>query len=185
MKIEKINLPFNNRYKIYFIYNNKENIYLYVRNKRSIFKEGDIIDLHEDDYIYNIKYNNNGIELINVYGLLNELEAINYITNKYIIKENNIKINCTKNLGLCPFCGNFHCNNLFRLFFENRMNRIMISGINFIKQFSFPKTVPILKFEIVKKQRYFEFKKKKQKKGRNYFYSKKVHPSNGFKKKYR
>ena len=37
MKVEEINIPFENYYKIYFLYNNKENIYLHVRNNNYIF----------------------------------------------------------------------------------------------------------------------------------------------------
>ena len=41
------------------------------------------------------------------------------------------------------------------------------------------------KNEMSKKQKYIGFKKKKQKKERNYFNSKNIHQQNGFKKKYR
>ena len=188
MKVEEINIPFENDYKIYFLYNNKENIYLHVRNKNFIFKEGYMIDFYENIDLYNIKYNNNEIKIINKLHL-KDLEAINYIANKYIIKENNIKSNCTKNLGLCFFCGNFHYNISSKFSFENIINRLKI---NIYKQklLLFEKIEPDIKDkkdkkEMCKKQKYIGFKKKKEKRGRNYFNSKKIHQPNGFKKKYR
>ena len=69
---------FNFGKKYGYIYNNKNDIYIYTKN-----------------ILYYIKYINNGFQIIKSFEI-DELRAINYISNKYI-KLDNLKINCIYN----------------------------------------------------------------------------------------
>ena len=122
IKTEKINCPFkiNNNTESVFIYNNKDNIYIY-----------------SDNNLYNIKYIKKKLHLIESFDF-NKLEAINYISNKYI-NLNNIIINCIENLDSKFFLKNinlskieydkikllkyFFCNNLPYIFKQEKIEK--------------------------------------------------------------
>ena len=191
MKIEKKNLPFiemkiNGKYFPIFqinkncIYNNnkgKDTLYLYIYN-----------------ILYHIKYNNNNeFNLIQSFKF-NELNALNYILNKYK-KFNNIIINCKYNSRLYSSIKNDHFwKKLDFLEYIHEIDDIIVIRpqieSNLRKKLNDKNFITPINGEIINKKTIIKIKKNKKNKKkfiRSYkLDSKKIinHPKS-FKKKYR
>ena len=177
MKITQIKLPFQinygtkykeliykfiEKYKIEsFLYNNKNNIYIYAK-----------------DRLYYIKYINNEFQFIKSFEF-DELNAINYISNKYI-KLNYLKINCISNFKETVF-------SFVILISSNYYERILYDRPNkMIKMINIKK--PFFKKEFTHKKIFVDIKKKNKNKfikKKNLNTKKIVNNPKSFKKNYR